>query len=470
MNQKNNEKFEAYLRSRNEISREGKKTIKEKLKRKNRRVLVVGIALVLFVLLICKYRDFLGELITQLFSWTGTESIVPHIDLLIPLGISFYTLQAIAYLVDIYRGKVKADRNPLKFLLYMSFFPQIIQGPIARHGQLAEQLYEGHKLEYNNLRFGAQLVVWGFIKKLVIAERIAIPANYIFEHNTEYTGLMLFLAVLLYGFQIYADFSGGIDIARGVAQMFGITLEHNFKQPYYASSVEDFWRRWHITMGSWMKDYIFYPLSLSKAFSRLSKKSRKVFGQYTGKRLPSFLSMFIVYLCVGFWHGPDWKYVVFGVWNGCFIMISILLEGIYSKTRSLCRINEQTFTWKMFRIVRTLVIVSFGRFFTGAKDIDTAVDMFKRTFVNTRDLSFITDGSLLKLGLSNANWILLIVTIVILLYVDYKHEHDFSIRKAIAQQHVVFRWAIYIVAIMVILIFGYYGPEYNPASFIYQQF
>ncbi len=468
--QQGNDKHKNYLSDHPEITGEEKKARKEKLKKKNRRILSLGIILVLSALLFLKYFNFFGDNLNRLLSKAGAGWTIPTLNLLLPLGISFYTLQAIAYMVDVYRSKIRADRNLAKFLLYMSFFPQIIQGPIPRYKQLANQLYEGHSFDYKQLCFGAQLMLWGFIKKLVIAERLAIPVNHLFGHYTEYSGLILFFAVILYGLQIYADFSGGMDIVCGVAQMLGIKLEQNFRQPYYALSIEDFWRRWHITMGSWMKDYVFYPLSLSKAFTNLSRKSRKVLGQYAGKRLPTFLAMFIVYLCVGFWHGANWKYVIFGIWNGTFIMFSILLENIYAKGRKLCRIDEKTITWRMFRIFRTVVIVSFGRFFSRADNASVALDMFGKTFRNWRDLTFITNGSLLKTGLSNANWILLIFLILTLFYVDFKHEHGVSFREVFARQHLVFRWAIYIAAVLIVLIFGYYGPEYNAASFIYERF
>ena len=468
--QRVNDKNQEYLQNHKEITREEKKTLKEKHKKKSRRILSAGILLVLGALLFLKYFNFFGENLNQLLFLIGTGGKIPYLNLLLPLGISFYTLQAIAYMVDIYRGKVKADRNPAKFLLFMSFFPQIVQGPIPRHGQLAKQLYEGHSFDYQNLRFGAQLMLWGFIKKLVIAERLAIPVNYLFDHYKQYSGPIVFFAVALYGLQVYADFSGGMDIVRGVAQMLGINLELNFKQPYYSTSIEDFWRRWHITMGSWMKDYVFYPLSLSKAFTNLSRKSRKVLGQFVGKRLPAFLAMFIAYFCVGFWHGANWKYIIYGIWNGCFIMSGILLESVYQKGREKCGITETAVTWRAFRVLRTFVIVSFGRFFSRASDLPTALDMFGRTLKNWQDITFLTNGTLLKLGLNNANWIVLVLFVVLLFYVDSKHEKGLSFRETFSRQPLVFRWGIYIVAILLVLIFGIYGPEYNAASFVYEKF
>lgn len=465
-----NAKGKAELAERKELTGKEKKAFKDAVKKKTRRILVLGIILVLGTLLFLKYFNFFGSNINSLLGIFRVGAVIPTLQLLLPLGISFYTLQAIAYLTDIYRGKVEADRNPCKFLLFMSFFPQIVQGPIARHKQLAAQLYEGHGFDYRRVTFGLQLILWGFFKKLVIADRLAAPVAEIFANYTRYHGLMVFLGAAFYGLQVYTDFSGGMDIARGVAQIFGIGLEENFTQPYFASSIEDFWRRWHITLGSFMRDYIFYPLSLSKAFANLSRKSRKLLGSFIGKRLPSFLAMFIVYILVGFWHGAEWQFIAYGLYNGIFIMAGILLGGVYDKCRSKLGIGANTFTWRAFQIFRTFVLVSFGRFFSRAASFEIAMGMFKQTFVKIRDLSFLTDGSLLQIGLSNAEWFLLLFAILLLFFVDHTHEKGIKIRESIARQGLIFRWAIYIGIIVAILIFGVYGPGYSAASFIYEQF
>ena len=455
------------------LSKEEKKAYKDKNKRAARRILALGVVVVICALLFLKYHNFFADNANAILALIGAGKPIPTLNLLLPLGISFYTLQAVAYMTDVYRGKIEADRNPAKFMLFMSFFPQIIQGPIPRHGQLAKQLYEGHDFDYERFCFGWQLVLWGIIKKLVIAERLALPVNELFGNHAEYSGPILFLAALMYGVQIYADFSGGMDIARGVSQMLGIELELNFSQPFFAKSIEDFWRRWHITMGTWMRDYVFYPLSLSKAFTKLGRGSRKLFGAYMGKRLPSFLAMFIVYFLVGFWHGPEWKYVAFGLWNGLFIMVSILLEKVYAKSRELLKIKESAFAFRAFRIVRTLIIVSFGRYFSRAADLSGALSMFKSTFRGFSQIlsfkSIICDinGGGMK-GYANIG--IVVFAVIILFIVGYLHEKGFSIRKYIAKQKLPVRWAIYLAAFVFLIICGIYGPEYNAADFIYQGF
>ncbi len=450
------------------LSRQEKREYDGKLKKKAKRILLCGVIIVLGLLLFLKYFNFFAENANVFLKYANVK--MPKLNLLLPIGISFYTLQAIAYMVDVYRGKYEADTNVVKFMLFMSYFPQIIQGPIARFDQLAHQLYEKHSFDYKRFTFGIQLIIWGWMKKVIVADRIAIPANYIFDNHSQYTGLMVFLGAAFYGFQVYADFSGGMDIARGVSQIFGIELELNFKQPYFSKSIEEFWRRWHITLGSWMRDYVFYPLSLSKLFGKLSKKTRKIFGPFLGKRLPSLLSMFIVYFLVGFWHGPTWKYIIYGVWNGVFIMSGILLVEVYSKCRKKCGIAEDDVSWKVFQIFRTFIIITLGRFFSRASGGKVALAMMTSMTKKWYDFSFLVDGSLFKLGLDNANWILLIVALVVMFAVDCIHEKNISIRETIAKQNIVFRWTIYYAALVLIWIFGMYGPGYDSAGFIYGQF
>lgn len=460
-----------YLQAhRAEMSREDRKAYNNATKRSTRRILLLGILVTLAPLIYLKYSNFFINNVNALLSRLKVQAQLNHVNLLLPLGISFYTLQAIAYLTDVYRGKATADHNPAKFLLFMSFFPQIVQGPIPRHSQLANQLYEGHDFDYTRMCHGIQLMVWGLFKKLVIGERIAIPVNALFDGYASYTGPILFLAAAMYGLQVYADFSGGMDVARGVSQILGIELELNFRQPYFSSSVEEFWRRWHMTMGNWMRDYVFYPLSMSKAFTAFGQKSRKVLGQYIGKRLPPFCAMFIVYILVGLWHGAAWNYVVFGLWNGVFIMLGILMDGIHDKARKKLQIKEETVTWRAFRIIRTFLVISFGRYFSRGNSLGDALGMIGRSFRNWRDITFLTNGTLLNLGLDNANWIVLGIFLLVLFHVDLAHERGVSIRDSIDRQNLIFRWLIYIAAVLVILVFGMYGPHYDAARFIYQEF
>lgn len=465
-----NQKATVWLNEHSKLPSDEKKEYKQNNKKSNKRILAIGILFDLSILLFLKYFNFFAENVNGLFRWLRVPIAAPTLHLLIPIGLSFYTLQAIAYMTDVYRGKYRADKNFFQFMLFMSYFPQIVQGPIARHDNLAKQLYEGHDFDYKRCTFGLQLALWGLMKKLIIADRLAIPVNTIFNNYSDYSGLLVFLAAVGYGLQVYADFSGGMDIARGVSQIWGIELQLNFKQPYFAKSIEEFWRRWHITLGAWMKDYVFYPLSLSKMSGNIGKKARKILGNNIGKKIPSFIAMFIVYFLVGFWHGPEWKYIVYGLWNGIFIMSGILLEDVYGGAKKCLRIKENCFSWKLFQIFRTFILCSIGRFFSRADTLEAAFFMIASSFKGAYNIAFLVDKTLTGLGLDTANWMLLCVMLLILAGVDIAHEKGIRIRQAIAGQGIVFRWIVYYAAFFAVLIFGVYGPEYDSASFIYSQF
>lgn len=214
-----------------------------------------------------KYTNFFIENINGIIG-----NRINAIDILVPLGISFYTFQSVSYVIDVYWGKVKAERNPFKFALFVSFFPQIMQGPIGRFDKLAPQFFAPHKFDLTRIEYGLQRIFWGFFKKLILADRTAGYVNNVFVNNYQaFNGFYVIVAVLMYCVELYADFSGGMDIVIGTAEMFGITMDENFKRPFFSKSIGEFWRRWHVTLGEWMKDYIFYPFSLSKAFNKIGK-------------------------------------------------------------------------------------------------------------------------------------------------------------------------------------------------------
>ena len=257
-----------------------KKARKKQNQRAKRAWLTGAIVLVFGLLVVLKYANFGISNVNALLRLVGVPAI-PQVSWVLPLGISFYTLQVSGYLIDVYRGKYAADRNFFKFMLFTSWFPQLVQGPIGRHDALAQQLTQGHDFNWRRAKSGALRMLWGYFKKLVIADRIAMIVAPIFaDFAVEgYFGTYIWVAVLLYSFQIYADFSGGMDIVIGMSEIFGIRMTENFRRPMLAGSVAEFWQRWHITLGGWMRDYLFYPLALSGAFGKLGKKLRKRFLQ-----------------------------------------------------------------------------------------------------------------------------------------------------------------------------------------------
>lgn len=326
-------------------------------------------------------RFFAGNIDT-IFNLLSISVTVPKINLLLPLGISFYTFQSAGYLIDLYRGKYLPDRNLAKYALFVSFFPQIIQGPIGRHDKLAHQLYAQHKFDYKQAKFGAQLIVWGFFKKLVIADRAAVLVNQVFGNYQQYAGLEIFIAVILYCFQLYADFSGGLDIATGIAQTMGINLAKNFKRPYFAQTISEFWQRWHITLGSWMRDYLFYPLCFSKSFVKLGKSARKTMGIFLGKLLPVCLATFIIFITIGAWHGAKWKYIAFGMYNGGLIILGLVFAPVFNIIIKKGKIRTKSLGWRLFQTSRTFLLCCIGRYFSRGPSLKTAFHMMSATVID----------------------------------------------------------------------------------------
>ena len=450
-----------------ELTREQKQQIKAKKNKQKKWILTAALLLVFGILAFMKYYNFFALNISSLLGLFTPDLKIPGLNLLLPLGISFYTFQSAGYLIDVNRGKIAPDRNLPKFALFVSFFPQIVQGPISRYDELARQLYEHHYFDYTRAKFGLQLILWGIFKKLVIADRAAIIVNTIFNHYPEYEGFTIFMAALLYCMQVYCDFSGGIDIARGIAQVMGIDLPQNFARPFFATSIEDFWRRWHITLSAWVRDYIFYPLSLSKSFTRLGRSARKLLGNQFGKLVPTFLAMIITFLTLGIWHGANWKFVVYGIYNGLLIFFGILFHPIRDRLKVRNKIKNDHFGWRFFEVLTTLILVGFGRYFSRAPSLAVAGDMFKRTFQAFNPRVFF-DGTFLNLGLDQKNFYLLLIVMSILIIVELFQEKGVQLRQKISEQHFIFRWVVYLVILFLILIFGVYGIGYNATSFIYR--
>lgn len=336
---------------------------------------------------------------------------------------------------------------------------------------MAPQLFAPHAFVCERVKFGAQLALWGVFKKMVIADRIAVMVNTVFDnfYEVDYGGVLIFFIVFLYGIQIYADFSGGIDTVRGISQIFGIELDENFKRPYLSKSVAEFWQRWHITLGAWMRDYVFYPLALSKPFNRMSKSLRKHTGNYAAKVIPTCLASLIVFLIIGIWHGASWKYVAYGLYQAIFVSTATLLEPFYQKCRKFFHIQPQRFSFRCFQVVRTVLIITIGRYFSRAASFMTACRMLQKTFT-IWDPWVLFNGKLQELGLDLQNFQFMLLMIALLFAVDLLQEKGYRLREIIARQGIVFRWGVYLLGIMSIIIFGMYGPGYNASTFIYQGF
>ena len=312
-------------------------------------------------------------------------------------------------------------------------------------------------------------MLWGYFKKLVIADRAAVLVSSVLDHPWDHSGSILAVGVLFYCIQLYGDFSGGIDITRGVAKLFGIDLAENFRRPLYATSLMDFWRRWHITLGTWMRDYLFYPLSLSKPFGKLGKLTRRHIKGKLGKILPTSLATFLVYLVIGIWHGANWRYIAFGFWNGGIITLSLLLSPRFYRWKQSLHIDDTSRGWHLFRLVRTNVIVFFGRYITRAPRFLTAVWMAKETLLHPQ-FADLANGTLLTLGLTAQDYVVLLLSVAVLLLAEWYQETHGEIRPALEKQSPFVQWVCIALPLVVLFCFGVLRAEYISSTFLYQQF
>ena len=460
-----------------EWNREQKNQYKEEMKKKRKKILIMILVLNFGILIFLKYFNFFAGEMNWFLGKAGITGSIPILHLVLPLGISFYTFQSTGYLIDVYREKFEPERNPAKYALFVSFFPQIIQGPISFYDQLAHQLYAERNFSYKNLKHGTLLMLWGYFKKMVIADRAVSLIQMVAPDYMQYNGTVVFITVLVYALQLYADFSGGIDISRGFAEILGIEMAENFCRPYFAVSINDYWRRWHITLGAWMKNYVFYSLAMSKRFFKMGKNLKQKYGDHAigahiAKVLPAGIASFITFLLVGIWHGANMKYVAFGVWNGSVILLSVLMQPLFNKAITGLHIQTQKKSWRIFQILRTFLIVLIGYMFDIGNNFSAAIDMLGRC---VRDFSFdITQiiEQITSCGMTLYDYMLLIFMTVLIFYVSLIQERhsDTTIRKLLEEKYPKFQWIVLFAGLLSIAIFGMYGPGCSTAEFVYMQF
>ncbi len=454
--------------------KEQKKAYKASVKKEKSRMVTAVLLLNFGILVFLKYYNMFAGSLNDLVGVFGMNLNAPILKLFLPLGISFYTFQSMGYLLDVYHEKVAAEKNLGKFALFVSFFPQIVQGPISIYSQLAHQLYESHDFAFTRFKHACELILWGFFKKLVIADRAVIAITAVTDGYRDYNGTTLTFVVLLYALQLYADFSGGVDISRGVAQIFGIHMIDNFRQPYFADSISEYWHRWHISLGDWFKNYLFYPLAMSRGFIQAGRKiktskfGQTEFGAHVAKVLPTSFASFIVFFLVGVWHGPNWKYVAFGVWNGGIIMLSVLLKPLYADWLKALKIDEKRTWFQLFRVARTFLIVLIGYVFDVAPDFTQSMRTFWLALTNQN----FAEGmhQIQSLGLSGKDFGIILAGMAVMLLVGILREKKGSVRLLMDQKPFLVRYVVLLSGLLATLWFGIYGPGYNPADFVYMQF
>lgn len=370
---------------------------------------------------------------------------------LLPVGISFYTLQIISYMTDVRRGICKPELNFFRYLLFVTYFPQIIQGPIPRFSQLGKELFRVHKFDYGLFVGGFELMIWGYFQKLVVADRANIMVNRLFGEYEKYPGMYIMVAVLLFTLQLYADFNGCVCIVRGASEMFGIRLADNFQQPYFSGSVQEFWRRWHMTLGGWLRDYVYIPLG----------------GNRKGK-IRKYLNIVIVFVVSGIWHGIGGTFLIWGLLQAVYQILGELLKPVRDFFVKIWHVDRESFSHKLFKSLWTTMLIVFSWLFFRASDISQAFAMMKSA-VSTFNPWILWDQSLYMLGLDAKNfWVLMFGTLTMLVVEILQLK--ISVRTAFAKQGIVFRYIVLYLAIFAILIFGIYGPGYDAAQFIYGGF
>jgi D-alanyl-lipoteichoic acid acyltransferase DltB (MBOAT superfamily) len=464
--EKVNDAQNAYLAEHKaELSREEKKAYKAKMKAKKWRFLLICLFLNIGILAVTKYTNFV---ITNINSFLSDASKLSAVDMVIPMGISFYTFQTMGYIIDVYRGKQEAQKNPFKLALFVSFFPQLVQGPISRYGDLSQTLFSEHRFDGKNVSFGMTRILWGYFKKVVIADRIITAVTTLVGNPEQYAGTYVFIAMLFYAFELYCDFTGGIDITIGIAEFMGIRVAENFNLPYFSKNIKEYWNRWHITMGTWFTDYIFYPISVSGPMLKLSKWSRSHLGETIGKRVPVYLSSFVVWFATGIWHGAAWNFIVWGLMNFVVIMVSQELEPLYAKFHNRFHVEGKA-PWEAFRIVRTILLMSCIRMFDCYRDVPLTFQMVGTMFTKV-NLSAFTNGSLLGLGITSADYLVLVVGFFIVLGVSLYKYHRGPVREALYTKPAVVSYGVMGLLFLLIIIFGAYGAGYDSSQFIYNQF
>ena len=413
---------------------------------------VVCLVINLSILFFFKYFTFALDNLNAMLLWLGTNPIRPAFDVLLPVGISFYIFQALSYTIDVYRKSIDVEKNFFRYALFVSFFPQLVAGPIERSSNILIQLVKPRTFNLVNVRDGLLLMAWGFFQKIVIADRAALFVNQVFNYHAYYAGFEVLVAMLLFAVQIYCDFEGYSNIAIGSAQVMGFTLMKNFNRPYFARSISEFWRRWHISLSTWFRDYLYIPLGGSR-----------------GGRANHHINMMIVFLVSGLWHGAAWNYVIWGGLNGLYQIVGTEFKVYRGKVLDALHVRKESFSHRLLQMIITFVLVDISWVFFRAASFIDATDILRSIFVSWNPWIFF-DGSLFNMGLEQGQLTLLFLAIGVLLVVSFLQERNLKLRAALARQETWFRWAIYIIMVFTLLIYGVYGPGFAASSFIYFQF
>lgn len=431
----------------------------EKSNRHKKHVLIIALIVTLGSLVALKYTNTLMEALLIIGNVQG-----PRVNLVAPLAISFFTLQLVAYLLDCYWGTIKAEKNIFKLMLYTIYFPQMVSGPISRFNELGVSLFQGKTFDYDDAVVGFKRMSWGIIKKLFVAARLKILADVIFNEPLSFSGIWIWVGAAIFLMELYTDFSGCMDIVIGASLCMGIRLTENFNAPMLSRSVQEFWQRWHITLGAWLRDYIFNPMLKSELLIRIGNRAKKVFGKKFGKKIPAYIAMFFVWTAMGLWHGDGLKYII---GEGYWFWIIIVLEQTLSPLTKKIKNNN---IYDIFSMLRTFLLVCVGNIFFRADSISSAVEMIKLGFTNPQTWNLIEIfkrygiGKDAMGGIVNVVLFLFFLCLMVLYEIMvYKGENPY---KYICKQRLVIRWGLYWL-IVIVIAYNIFGEQ---TDFIYANF
>jgi alginate O-acetyltransferase complex protein AlgI len=412
-------------------------------KSKRKKFLYLSLFGNLGMLFLFKYYNFFNTSISSVFNQFNIFYNSPSFKLLLPVGISFYTFQTLSYTIEVYRGNQKPERHFGIFALYVSFFPQLVAGPIERSTNLLPQFYRKNDFDYNRVKHGLMQMAWGFFKKLVIADRLGAYVNTVYNSPGNYSGIPLILATYFFAFQIYCDFSGYSDIAIGASRIMGYDLMKNFNRPYFSKSISEFWSRWHISLSSWFRDYVY----ISLGGNRVSKWKW-------------YRNLFITFMISGLWHGANWTFILWGSLHGFYLIFSIWTKDIRQKIAEFTRLAEYPTIHKWFKILVTFHLVLISWVFFRANSISDAMTIFSRmTIFNFENLGSI--GNVTKLG------VLISIFVIIIMEVIHILQSKMNFYEVLIKKSLLFRWSIYSIFVFLIILLGDFGGK---VDFIYFQF
>lgn len=465
----------AYLKA-HKMKRPEKKAYRNMMKAKKWKWLLAALLFNFGVLGVVKYTNFMIGNINGIIGIFHGQPL-SFMNIALPMGISFYTFMSMGYLIDVYRGKTEVEHNLLKLALFVSFFPQVIQGPISRFKDLSQTLYNEHEFDLHQISFGVQRILWGYFKKLVIADRILVGVKALIAEPETYSGFFVFVGMIFYAIELYADFTGGIDITIGIAETLGVKVVENFDRPYFSKNIAEYWRRWHITMGSWFRDYIFYPLSVSPRMLNFSLACQQKLPKGLGKRVPVYVSSFIVWFATGIWHGASWNFIVWGLMNALVITVSEEFKPFYNWFHSKFNVAGK-YWYDVFQMVRTFLLMCSLRIFDCYRDVPLSFKMFGTMFTKFNVVEVFKSGALMKIGLNMTDYIIIAVGIVIMWAVSMlqsKGEREgldrpHAVREMIDTKPVFVKFLVFYVLIFAIVLLGAYSIGYDSSQFIYNQF